>query len=83
MQVRYSGGARMLLALVVGAGKELRVTIPVMVEDFDLDSRLWIKARLAPMCPYVGTISLAFVDPPKIQVRRHRACSRCLACVVH
>ena len=39
-----------------------------MVEDFDVDGRMWIKARLAPMCPYVGTISVAFVSPPKIQV---------------
>lgn len=30
---------------------------------------MWIKVRLAPMCPYLGTISLAFVGPPTIKVQ--------------
>ena len=30
---------------------------------------MWIKLRLAPMCPYIGSISLAFVEPPIIKVQ--------------
>ena len=39
------------------------------MEDFDLDARLWVKLRLAPMCPWVGVVSFAFVEPPDIQAR--------------
>jgi hypothetical protein len=66
--VRYSGGAKMLLVLELG-GRLSGVEIPVMVEDFDLDARMWIKVRLAPMCPWVGVISVAFVEQPRIQVQ--------------
>lgn len=66
--VRYSGGAKMLLALELG-GNLSGVEIPVMVEDFDLDARMWIKLRLAPMCPWIGVISVAFVEQPRIQVQ--------------
>jgi Ca2+-dependent lipid-binding protein len=45
------------------------VQIPVLVSDLDLESRMWIKVRLAPMCPFLGTISLAFVGPPNIKVQ--------------
>eukprot|EP00884_Botryococcus_braunii_P009554 jgi/Botrbrau1/185/Bobra.0022s0165.1 len=68
VDVRYTGGARMLLLLVVGQGR-WRVKIPVLVSDLDLESRMWIKVRLAPMCPFLGTISLAFVGPPNIKVQ--------------
>ncbi len=30
---------------------------------------MWIKLRLAPMCPYIGSISLAFTEPPIIKVQ--------------
>ena len=30
---------------------------------------MWLKIRMAPMCPYFGTISLAFVGPPTIKVQ--------------
>lgn len=66
--VRYSGGAKMLLVLELG-GNLSGVEIPVMVEDFDLDARMWIKVRLAPMCPWIGVISVAFVEQPRIQVQ--------------
>ena len=66
--VRYSGGAKMLLVLELG-GNLSGVEIPVMVEDFDLDARMWIKLRLAPMCPWIGVISVAFVEQPRIQVQ--------------
>ena len=58
----------MLLVLELG-GRLDGVEIPVMVEDFDLDARIWIKLRLAPMCPWIGVVSLAFVEQPRIQVR--------------
>lgn len=43
--------------------------IPVLVSDLDLECRMWIKIRLAPMAPYIGTLSLAFVGPPTIKVQ--------------
>lgn len=43
--------------------------IPVLVSDLDLECQLWLKIRLAPMTPYFGTISLAFVGPPTIKVQ--------------
>ena len=66
--VRYSGGAKMLLVLELG-GRLSGVEVPVMVEDFDLDARMWIKLRLAPMCPWIGVVSVAFVEQPRIQVQ--------------
>ena len=46
-----------------------RLQIPVLVSDLDLECKLWLKIRLAPMCPYFGTISLAFVGSPTIKVQ--------------
>ena len=40
-----------------------------MVSDLDLQGKLWIKLRLAPICPWIGTIFLAFVGPPQIRVQ--------------
>lgn len=68
VDVRYTGGARLLLLIEVGTGR-WRVKIPVLVSDLDLESKVWIKIRLAPMCPYVGTLSLAFLGPPSIKVQ--------------
>ena len=67
--IRYAGGAKMLLVLELG-GRLDGIEVPVMVEDFDLDAKLWIKLRLAPMCPWIGVVSLAFVEQPRIQARR-------------
>jgi hypothetical protein len=71
VDVRYTGGARMLLLIECGpnGGKRWRFKIPVMVSDVDLECKMWIKVRLAPMCPYVGTVSMAFVGPPSIKVQ--------------
>lgn len=30
---------------------------------------MWLKLRLAPMCPWIGTISLAFVGRPNVKVQ--------------
>ena len=43
--------------------------LPVLVSDLDLECKMWIKLRLAPMCPYIGSLSLAFVGPPIIKVQ--------------
>ncbi len=70
VDVRYTGGARMLLLIECGTGnKTWRIKVPVMVSELDLECSMWLKLRLAPMCPYVGTISLAFVGPPTIKVQ--------------
>ena len=45
------------------------VQLPVLVSDLDLECKLWLKIRLAPMCPYFGTISLAFVGAPIIKAQ--------------
>ena len=66
--LRYTGGARMLLMLEVGSGR-WRVKVPVLVSDLDVECAAWMKVRLAPMCPYVGTLSLAFVAPPDVKVQ--------------
>mmetsp|Transcript_40465 Transcript_40465/g.114601 ORF Transcript_40465/g.114601 Transcript_40465/m.114601 type:complete len:911 (+) Transcript_40465:443-3175(+) len=66
---RYTGGAKMLLQIEMGMGSLPSVKIPVMVSDLDFQGKLWIKLRLAPMCPWIGTIFLAFVGPPRIQVQ--------------
>lgn len=68
VDVRYTGGARMVLLIECGTGR-WRIKVPVMVTDLDLECKMWLKIRLAPMCPYVGTMSLAFVGPPSIKVQ--------------
>lgn len=68
VDVRYTGGVRMLLLIECGTGR-WRIKVPVMVSELDLECSLWVKIRLAPMCPYIGTISLAFVGPPSIRVQ--------------
>ena len=71
----------MLLVLELG-GRLEGLEIPVMVEDFDLDARTWIKLRLAPMCPWIGVVSFAFVEQPRIQVRAIFALSATHTCIV-
>jgi Ca2+-dependent lipid-binding protein len=57
-------------AAAAAAGKgRWRFKIPVLVSDLDVQCALWLKLRLAPMCPWVGTISLAFVGPPAVKVQ--------------
>ena len=43
--------------------------VPVLVSELDLECQLWIKLRLAPLPPNVGTISLAFVGRPTVRVQ--------------
>lgn len=50
VDVRYTGGARMLLLIEIGMGPwRFKVKVPVLVSDLDLECKLWIKLRLAPM----------------------------------
>lgn len=63
--LRYTGGARMLLMLSLKFGI-LPIVVPVGVRDFDIDGELWVKLRLIPTEPWVGAVSWAFVDLPKI-----------------
>ncbi|GFH15903.1 uncharacterized protein HaLaN_12226, partial [Haematococcus lacustris] len=85
VDLRYAGGVRMLLMLEVGEGRwrlkvpvlvseldlecSLWVKVPVLVSELDLECSLWVKVRLAPMCPWMGTLSLAFVSPPNVKVQ--------------
>ncbi|KMT02658.1 hypothetical protein BVRB_9g203350 [Beta vulgaris subsp. vulgaris] len=63
--LRYTGGARMLLMLSLKFGI-LPIVVPVSVRDFDIDGELWVKLRLIPTEPWVGAVSWAFVDLPKV-----------------
>lgn len=65
--LRYTGGARMILLLNLKAGI-FTVTIPVGVRGLDVDGELWVKLRLVPSEPWVGTATWAFVSLPKIKL---------------
>lgn len=65
--LRYTGGARMLLLLKLRAGF-VPITIPVGVRGLDVDGELWVKLRLVPSEPWVGTATWAFVSLPKIKL---------------
>ena len=41
----------------------------MLVSDLDLECKMWVKIRMAPMCPYFGMVSLAFVGQPTIKVQ--------------
>lgn len=43
--------------------------IPVLVSDLDVEATVWLKLRLAPMAPYIGAVSFAFVGPPAIKIQ--------------
>uniref|UniRef100_A0A0D9Z0J2 C2 domain-containing protein n=1 Tax=Oryza glumipatula TaxID=40148 RepID=A0A0D9Z0J2_9ORYZ len=64
--LRYTGGARMALALSLKFSA-VPVVVPVWVRDFDIDGELWVKLRLIPTEPWVGAVSWAFVSLPKIK----------------
>ncbi|KAH7426073.1 hypothetical protein KP509_11G083500 [Ceratopteris richardii] len=65
--LRYTGGARMLLLLKLRAGF-ITITIPVGVRELDVDGELWVKLRLVPSEPWVGSATWAFVSLPKIKL---------------
>ena len=74
MDLRYTGGVKMLLILDLAPPaswgfKKARLRVPVVVSDLDVEGEVWIKARYAPMPPWVGQISLGFVGPPTIRVQ--------------
>ena len=57
----------MLLLLKLKGGL-IPVTIPVGVREFDVDGEIWVKLRLVPSEPWVGTATWAFVSLPKIKL---------------
>ncbi|KAG6542115.1 hypothetical protein Mapa_016467 [Marchantia paleacea] len=65
--LRYTGGARCLLNLKLGKAGVV-TTVPVGVYNLDVDAELWVKLRLAPVKPFVGTLSIAFVRLPTIKL---------------
>uniref|UniRef100_A0A1D2A348 C2 domain-containing protein n=1 Tax=Auxenochlorella protothecoides TaxID=3075 RepID=A0A1D2A348_AUXPR len=68
VDLRYTGGAQVVLALEVGQGR-WKAKIPVLVSDLDVEATVWLKLRLAPMAPYIGAVSFAFVGPPAIKIQ--------------
>ena len=46
----------------------VNTVIPVGVHDLDVDAEMWVKLRLSPRKPYVGTLSIAFVRLPTIKL---------------
>lgn len=65
--LRYTGGARCLLVLHLNRNG-METAIPVGVHDLDVDGEMWVKLRLTPRKPYVGTLSIAFVRLPTIKL---------------
>ncbi|EFJ10603.1 integral membrane single C2 domain protein [Selaginella moellendorffii] len=63
--LRYTGEAKMRLMITLSAGF-LPVMIPVGVRGFDVDGEIWVKLRLVPSEPWIGTATWAFVSLPKI-----------------
>lgn len=57
-----------MLLVEIGQGK-YKFKVPVYASDLDLEAKAYVKARLAPIVPYVGTVSLAFVGMPNIKVK--------------
>ena len=41
----------------------------MLVSDLDLECKMWLKLRLAPLPPYIGAVSLGFLSPPMIKVQ--------------
>ncbi|XP_060672967.1 uncharacterized protein LOC112489586 [Ziziphus jujuba] len=66
IDLRYTGGAHMLLMLSLKFGI-IPLVAPIGVRDFDIDGELWVKLRLIPTKPFVGAVSWAFVALPKIK----------------
>ena len=76
VDVRYTGGAKALLLLELGAGnvhprlrKLPKVQVPIVLTDLDFEGKVRFKTRLAPLSPYIGTLTFAFVGAPSIRVR--------------
>ena len=76
VDVRYTGGAKALLLLELGVGsghpklaKLLKVQVPIVLTDLDFEGKVRFKARLAPLSPYIGSLSFAFVGAPSIRVQ--------------
>lgn len=69
--LRYTGGAHMLLTVDIGRGKGRvgNLRIPIKVYDLDVDAKIWLKIRLAPITPYIGSLSFAFAGRPNIRIQ--------------
>lgn len=65
--VRYTGGARLLLAITLKAWI-IPITIPVGVRGLDVDAEVWVKLRMVPYEPWIGQATWAFVNLPKIKL---------------
>ena len=77
VDVRYTGGAKALLLLELGVGSSVhpslanlpKVQVPIVLTDLDFEGKVRFKARLAPLSPYIGSLSFAFVGAPSIRVQ--------------
>lgn len=63
--LRYTGNSRMVFALTLKFGF-IPIKIPVAIRGLDLDGEVWVKLRLIPTEPWVGTATWAFVSLPKV-----------------
>jgi len=63
--LRYSGNSRIVLSVTLKVGF-LPITVPFGIRGLDLDGEIWVKLRLIPTEPWVGTATWAFVSLPKI-----------------
>lgn len=44
------------------------IKIPIAIRGIDLDGEVWVKLRLIPTEPWVGSATWAFVSPPKVKL---------------
>lgn len=67
---RYSGNARALINVELGAGSGsggTNITVPVLLYNLDFDGELWVQVRMGPMSPWVDTVSVSFASLPNIR----------------
>jgi hypothetical protein len=63
--LRYSGNSRIAVSVALKLGF-LPLTIPFGIRGLDLDGEMWVKLRLIPTEPWVGTATWAFLSLPKV-----------------
>ncbi|CAK9198291.1 unnamed protein product [Sphagnum troendelagicum] len=63
--LRYSGNSRIAVSVALKLGF-LPLTIPFGIRGLDLDGEMWVKLRLIPTEPWVGTATWAFISLPKV-----------------
>jgi len=67
--VRYDGDAQLHLRVNFGVTQRASFAVPVVVSGLDIDSQLWIRARMIPEAPYLGDVNVALLRRPLIDLQ--------------